>query len=260
MGSNLALPFLLMLLNARSSGQRYQPVVPPGGWPTPPKQLSTPGHTQGERRTNPIDGTLFVWVPAGPFLFGPKNERRYTKGFWMARSVVTNRQFSMFCKATGFIPFAERSGKAHKKMRLKRPVNTENFAETDVNYDVAVAYAKWARCAIPTEEMWEKAARGTDGRKYPWGNAVHKPSDRYMGSPPPEDEASPYGCLGMVNCVAQWTSSGSLARSHMSMGRYDQRLIPHQIVKGFSDCAQDDLVEARISPLYGFRLAVSVDQ
>lgn len=100
-----------------------------------------------------------VYVPGGPFVSGSEDEddalpsrRVFVPSFYMDRTEVTNADFRRFRPSHPFVP-----GEGN------RPV-------TNVLYADAAAYARWAGKRLPTEAEWEKAARGTDGRRYPWGN------------------------------------------------------------------------------------------
>lgn len=103
----------------------------------------------------------------------------YLDGYWMYKYEVTVAQYRKFCKATGrTMPNVPRWGwKDDHPMVNADPV-------------LAEAYAKWAGCRLPTEAEWEKAARGTDGRRYPWGNkwdvrkCVNSVKDRLQGTKP----------------------------------------------------------------------------
>lgn len=162
------------------------------------------------KKRNPKDGAAMVWVPAGDFLMGSTDadkeaaehekpqQQVYLDGYWMYKTEVTVAQYRKFCQATGRrMPDAPGWG-----WQDTRPI-------VNVSWDDANAYAQWAGAALPTEAQWEKAARGTDGRIYPWGNDWNgtkciqsRRSPEPVGYLPAG--ASPYGCLDMAGNVAEW--------------------------------------------------------
>jgi len=153
-----------------------------------------------------------VLVPAGEFIMGSDNgqvnERPARKirlpTFYIDRFKVTNAQYARFVRETGHP--APRSWKGGKM-----PVGKGDYPVVGVDWRDAVAYAKWCGKRLPTEEEWEKAARGADGFVYPWGNEW----DEKYGAADSKlrtareclDSASPYGCLGMVHAPPEWTAS-----------------------------------------------------
>ena len=98
-------------------------------------------------------------------------ERRIFLGaYWIDRYEVTNETYLRFVQATGHrIP--ENSSPASTVWNNGRPLdNIGNHPVINVSWEDAVTYCRWLGMRLPTEAEWEKAARGTDGRRYPWGN------------------------------------------------------------------------------------------
>ncbi|MHC9539639.1 MAG: SUMF1/EgtB/PvdO family nonheme iron enzyme [Vulcanimicrobiota bacterium] len=122
--------------------------------------------------TNTNDGADMVLIPAGEFQMGnPEGQgsdderpqhRVYLDAFYIYKYQVTNGQFTRFVKETGYNAEGE-------WMRYAKS-GRENHPVVNVTWNDAAAYCKWAGGKLPTEAQWEKAARGTDGRMYPWGN------------------------------------------------------------------------------------------
>lgn len=122
-----------------------------------------------------------VLIPAGEFLMGSPEDgasfdderpqrRVYLRSFLIDRYEVTNARYKPFLDATGH------SEPNHQKLEFRlwfhgRPFpGSEQHPVVNVNWWDAVAYCQWLGKRLPTEAEWEKAARGTDGRRYPWGN------------------------------------------------------------------------------------------
>ena len=126
--------------------------------------------------------------------------------FRIARVPVTAREFRAFCDAT--------SREAPRASHPEHPA-------TAISHDLAVAYCAWLSqmsgmaIGLPTELQWERAARGSDGRLYPWGDTFEPTwcnlAERGIDGPQPvgvdPSGASPFGCLDMAGNVDEWTST-----------------------------------------------------
>ena len=157
------------------------------------------------------DGAVVVRIPAGAFRMGsPEGEGEppehpqhevHVAEFLMDKTEVTWRQYLQFAQATGApLPPEPLWGRRN------------DYPATSVTWDQAKAFCEWVGGRLPTEAEWEKAARGTDGRRYPWGDdwdenrcntidgGPHRP-DRVGAYP---DCVSPYGVLDMAGSVWEW--------------------------------------------------------
>ncbi|MHC4481589.1 MAG: formylglycine-generating enzyme family protein, partial [Planctomycetota bacterium] len=131
-----------------------------------------------------------------------------TGAFFIDKTEVTNEQFKRFCDEAGHPPPPHWTEGSYPEGTAMLPVVNVSLAE-------AQAYAGWRGGRLPTEAEWEKAARGVDGRSFPWGNVYSDQACQHMrpegagplavGSFPSWD--SPYGCLDMIGNVHEWTTS-----------------------------------------------------
>lgn len=161
-----------------------------------------------------LDQMVFVPIPAGYFLYGDEKEKVYLDEFIIGKYPVTNAQFIAFVEASG-VGFS-----------VNRNPNKFNHPVSDVTWEQAHAFCTWASHIsgktyyLPSEKEWQKAARGVDGREYPWGNqppdAMRCDCTYYLGDGQPRLTTavgkysplgdSPFGCVDMAGNVWEWTA------------------------------------------------------
>lgn len=175
-----------------SPGERPEPIEPVIEAPLLPPISTADCRAESvaiakKRRDAAPEG--MVYVPGGVFVMGsPPNvghddespaHNVCVSGFYIDKHEVTNAQFRQFVDATGYVTVLEKDPSSAAGRNWRRPYGSESSAEDTpdhpvvcVSWDDANAYARWAGKRLPTEAEWEKAARGTDGRIYPWGNEL----------------------------------------------------------------------------------------
>ena len=174
-----------------------------------------PLRTQPPRTVRADDGAEMLLVPAGEFLMGGQDaataRAAQLPAFYIDKYEVTNALFKKFATATGR-ESDDRTGPNH-------PV-------TRIDWSGADAYCKWAGKRLPTNAEWEKAARGTDGRIYPWGNQWDPARANWkeagtkgpvpVGSYP--GGISSYGVHDMAGNVEEWVADSDTAGRKVQRG------------------------------------------
>jgi serine/threonine protein kinase len=204
-------------------GEQPAPIVP--GPSAPIVMMPASPQAGPAARLGPIEcvptpdnpaGIVWVDIPAGDFLYGDEKQRvTIPKPYQIGKFPVTNAQYQRFLTANPKQPVPS----DWDNTRRSYPTDKGDHPVVSVSRNDAQAFCQWAKCRLPTEEEWEKAARGTDGRVYPWGN---EPPDtnrcnfnNNVKAITPAAQYSPkgdsaYGCVDMSGNVTEWTASKSL--------------------------------------------------
>ena len=240
-----------------------------------------------DSRTPRVPG--MVYIPAGEFISGttddekqelssnydvhpswfqgePPQSLKTTGAFYVDRYEVTNAQFKAYLDATG------------SKMRPliwpgDWPDGFGSLPLCGVSYDMALAYAEWAGKRLPTSLEREKAARGIDGRRYPWGDewdpeaCDHANPGEVPDFPKPvgyfAKDKSPFGVFGCAGGVVEWTSdaepwaTGNVPNLSRTMGGSFIFTEPYDF--RCATCAFTQMWNNRLA-FQGFRCALDADR
>jgi Sulfatase-modifying factor enzyme 1/vWA domain found in the FtsH ternary systems/N-terminal helical region fused to the FtsH ternary system vWA domain len=220
-------------LLARIAGLGTQKLSGMSGLPAPRRRVALRSGRRDGEFVNPLDGSVLRWVPPGTFQQGdpdlgeapdgtalPHGEVTLEHGFYMGQTPVSWEQYRRFCKTTGRQapqPLFEVTG--------DHPVH-------GVSWEDARDYAQWAGLRLPSEVEWEYAARGVDGRIYPWGQDApfaggkrrlrcKVEGDDTRGTTPAgayASFASPFGCQDMAGNVWEWVDQSAGDEGHVLRG------------------------------------------
>lgn len=153
--------------------------------------------------------TKRIVIPAGPFFMGESLERVELPEFRIAKYPVTNAEYDQFVRAT------DHRRPDHWLRDGHYPPELAQHPVVFVSWEDAIAYTQWVGARLPSEAEWEKAARGSDGRLYPWGNEFsaeycNTSESKTEGTQPVDAHpggTSPYGVMDMAGNVWEWTMS-----------------------------------------------------
>jgi formylglycine-generating enzyme required for sulfatase activity len=201
----------------------------------------------------------FRHIPAGPFIYGPEicyerlaqcppflpEQEMALPEFWLAKYPVTYREWRVFLEETGH----DWVGQWYRIVPGWRGIFWRAYAPTDhypdghddlpivdVTQADAYAYCQWLSeqldrpCTLPTEHQWEKAARGIDGRSYPWGNEPPRPEIQWQTTFPVRLESYFYSLL--VKPRREWARAGWYWRNGrpLPVGAVPQNVSPYGCV------------------------------
>jgi serine/threonine-protein kinase len=180
------------------------------------KDLSGSGTAVAQKETIAVVEGM-VLVPGGPFLAGEDKRESDVESFYIDIFPITNADYRKFMEATGYRP-----PKFWAEDRLK----DDKAPVVGVSWYDADKYATWAGKQLPSASQWEKAARGLEGRVYPWGNEIDEskanyghvdgtdevtPVDRY------EENRSVFGVRDLAGNVWEWTRDWDRIEIDMKM-------------------------------------------
>ncbi|MCX6025561.1 MAG: SUMF1/EgtB/PvdO family nonheme iron enzyme [Chloroflexi bacterium] len=192
-------------------------------------------------------------------LWEPPKTKEHLRGFRIARTPVTNEEYQQFVKSAGW------RTPSHWALGRDPPFDPEyrRHPVTNVSFRDAEAYCEWRGGRLPTDDEWEKAARGTDGRAYPWGNHFNKDfcqcAEKDAGCTASVTHhaqgASPYGILDLTGNVGEFVDGGDAGTKNVRGGSYEDLCEYYGVTWARACSVGENVRHASI----GFRLAADAD-
>lgn len=198
---------------------------------------------------NGKDHSVLVEIPAGQFLYGCRREVRSHEAFLIGKYPVTNAQFALFLDANpGALGACQGWLECSRRWGPRAPA-------VNIGWELAVDYARWAGLRLLSEAEWERAARSTDGRNFPWGD-TWKEDFAIVKSRHPEpvgmlrQGCSVEGVYDLVGNCWEWTSSPAERGSYIIRGGSWSSSLPMQLMAYFRQSLRGTSPNSRV----GFRL------
>jgi formylglycine-generating enzyme required for sulfatase activity len=215
------------LVTATSTSPKNTLISEPPAHELTETSISSSALSVGSTMVSKKDDMVLVYVPEGEFIMGSdsnddsdyqdhsdqKPEHRvYLDAFWIDQTEVTNTMYEK-CVDAKVCDRPNNNGSLNRENYWRNP-EFGNYPVVWVSWNDAAVYCTWAERRLPSEAEWEKAARGTDARMYPWGNT--EPNETFLfqttrvgdttesGSYPAG--ASIYGALDMEGNVSEWVN------------------------------------------------------
>lgn len=199
---------------------------------------------QGRYFKHQGDGRMMARIPEGIFLAGVDAEPSWVDEFYLDTFPVTNADYARFCAATNHTPPSHWADGRCPRSLYDHPV-------VEVSWIDAAAFAAWANKTLPSTLQWEKAARGTTGTTFPWGDkrAAAKCNVRETGIGTTTSVSryhsgvSPYGIYDLVGNVWEWCSTSTTqGRYHLKGSAFTSPLFRGEpsAVNDANDFMQDD--------------------
>lgn len=196
-----------------------------------------------------------AYVPGGEFVMGSDDGDEFSRPahhvriapYFIDLTEVTNEEYGKFIASSAHSPPPEWKGGVY-------PDGQDRFPVTGVTWYDAIAYAQWAGKRLPTEEEWEFAARGSDGRTYPWGDEwksdlanadVRSAGVRTVG----KGGQSPFGLFDMSGNAWEWTADD--ARAYTGGKDFPKSKLQLKVIRGGNWLSDKNAASAVFRGYYG---------